>query len=147
MKQKIYKNDDYTVWNTQQADGTSQYFLRYRGITPSDEIEINAELYNFYIKEARRPIEKQRNERRRHLDSKPLYNLDNAIYDPYENLDLQISLEMAYKTLTLLQKRYLTMSRVEGYSFVEIARTEGKQKSTIFRIVKSAERKIKKYLA
>ena len=58
---------------------------------------------------------------------------------------LSADLERALRSLTELQKRYFILNRLEGYSYAEIARADGKQTSTVLRLVESAAKKLKKY--
>ena len=61
------------------------------------------------------------------------------------NLELTIDLKRALATLTELQRRYFILNRLEGYSYAEIARREGKHKSTVQRLTESAAEKLKSF--
>jgi RNA polymerase sigma factor (sigma-70 family) len=64
-----------------------------------------------------------------------------------EAVEFSIDMERALATLTEVQRRYVILSRIQGYSFVEIARLTGKDKSTVRKAVNVAEQKIKNYFA
>ena len=64
----------------------------------------------------------------------------------YAAVELKIDLEIALETLTELQRRYFILSRMHGYSYSEIARSEGKSRMSICETVLAAEGKIKKHL-
>ena len=64
----------------------------------------------------------------------------------YKAVELKIDLEMALKTLTLLQRKYFTLNRIWGYSYAEIAGFDGKSKMTICEIVITAEKKIRSFM-
>jgi DNA-directed RNA polymerase specialized sigma24 family protein len=59
--------------------------------------------------------------------------------------ELSIDLFYALNTLSKLQKQYYVMFHIFGYKYAEIARLEGKHKTTISEIIKAAEEKIKKF--
>ncbi len=59
--------------------------------------------------------------------------------------EVATDLERALATLTELQRRYFVLSRLEGYSYAEIARQEGKDSSTVREIVLLGIGKLKKY--
>jgi len=146
---KIYKNSEYTVRAMVNDNGNHQYYIIYHHCDASVEVEIDASLYELYLKEFRRPMEKQRNERRRHIDSISLDDEDVEVqgYDPFQELDLQLDLELALKMLTPLQKQYLLMNRLEGYSIAEIARIDMKNESAIRKSIRAAEVKINNYFS
>jgi DNA-binding CsgD family transcriptional regulator len=62
-----------------------------------------------------------------------------------DSVEYSVDLERAMASLTDLQRRYFTLNRLEGYGYAEIARRDGKERSTIKRLVAAAEKKIKKY--
>lgn len=65
--------------------------------------------------------------------------------DPIAAAELRMNLERALAKLTDLQRRYFTLSRIEGRNYVEIGEYEGKDPSTIQRLVESAEKKVRNY--
>ena len=60
-------------------------------------------------------------------------------------VELSMDLQQALRTLTELQRRYFLMNRIDGYSCAEIARREGRNKSTVSRLVDTASEKIKSF--
>jgi RNA polymerase sigma factor (sigma-70 family) len=102
----------------------------------------------------------ERNSERRHIRPDHKYapgeplSLDGARYegewledrrDEIEAAALSVDLERALRSLTELQRRYFILSRIEGYSYAEIAKADGKQTSTVLRLVEAAAKKLKKY--
>ncbi|MCL2342793.1 MAG: hypothetical protein FWC62_02715 [Firmicutes bacterium] len=67
--------------------------------------------------------------------------------DGISEVELSMDLERALQPLTELQRRYYKLNRLKGYSLSAIAKDDGKQASTIFRLVESADRKIKNYFS
>jgi RNA polymerase sigma factor (sigma-70 family) len=63
--------------------------------------------------------------------------------DEIECVEFYANLENALRMLTDLQRKYFVLVFVKGYSYSEIATVEGKNRSTIFRLVESAVKKIK----
>ena len=59
--------------------------------------------------------------------------------------ELSVDLQRALAALTKLQRRYFILARLKGYSYVEIGQRDGKDPSTVQRLVESAEKKIRKY--
>ena len=59
----------------------------------------------------------------------------------YKAVDLKIDLEVALKSLTLMQSRYFVLNRMWGYSGREIARLEGKSQTTIAETIVQAQKK------
>ena len=63
--------------------------------------------------------------------------------DGIECIEFYANLENALGTLTDLQRKYFVLVFIKGYSYSEIAIVEGKNRSTIFRLVETAVKKIK----
>ncbi len=59
-----------------------------------------------------------------------------------EAAEFAVDLENALTMLTDLQRRYFLLARVYNYNFAEIGRLDGKHRTTIQRLVESAEKKI-----
>lgn len=70
-----------------------------------------------------------------------LANRNNDIAD----VEFFLDMEKAMATLSDLQQRYFILNRLKGYSYAEIARLDGKHKSTVQRLTESAAEKIKKF--
>lgn len=58
--------------------------------------------------------------------------------------ELAVDIMRALRLLSETQRRYFIMRRIKGLKYKEIAALEGRQTSTIFRLVESATRKIQK---
>ena len=58
-------------------------------------------------------------------------------------VEFSVDFERALSVLTELQRRYFEMYRLEGYSYMEIARHHGKNEATIREAIRAAEKKIK----
>ena len=65
--------------------------------------------------------------------------------DAFRAVDFSLDLTKALLHLTALQRRYYILTRVDGYSFAEIARQDGKLRGTVYSTVKAAEEKLRKH--
>jgi RNA polymerase sigma factor (sigma-70 family) len=65
--------------------------------------------------------------------------------DAISAAELSLDLERALAALTDPQRRYFVMTRLEGYSYAEIARREGRHLTTVRGIVEVAEKKVREY--
>ena len=74
-------------------------------------------------------------------ESKSLADPNNYI----AAVELAVDLNNALKTLTPLQERYYILHHLQDIPCAEIARREGKSTVAIFKLVRKAERKVKKY--
>jgi RNA polymerase sigma factor (sigma-70 family) len=61
-------------------------------------------------------------------------------------IELSADLERAFAALTKRQRLVFALSRIDGYSNVEIARHYGVDESTIREILRSAEKRIKMFM-
>ena len=61
--------------------------------------------------------------------------------------ELSMDLKHALQSLTELQRRYFVMTGLEGYSCTEIAKLEGKNKSTVSRLVETTSEETKNLLS
>ena len=60
-----------------------------------------------------------------------------------EDVEFSVDLERVLRILTGLQRRYFILTKLRGYSYSEIAKLDGKNASTVFRLAESAVEKIK----
>ena len=60
-------------------------------------------------------------------------------------VELSVDMSRALQSLAKLQRRYLTLTKLKGYSYTAIALLDGKNESTIRRLTESAMRRIKNF--
>lgn len=126
--------------------------------TATGSVEIDIDPYWEMVLKAEDALEERNNRKHSRPDHKyascaPLslesLHYEGAWFEDDEDhiavAELLIDLERALARLTDLQCRYYIMARLEGRSYVEIGEFEGKDPSTIQRLVESAEKKVKKY--
>ena len=144
------KTKDYTVW-AKDTDGEQRYFIKFHGQKTSQTCEITFEVFTLYVEEFYRPLERQRNERRRHLadgEIERLIESELSKDQSYEHEDRRVTMyavESALKMCTPIQQRRFRLYYHEGYSFVEIAKLENCDDEVVRCSVKAALKKIKKY--
>jgi DNA-directed RNA polymerase specialized sigma24 family protein len=127
-------------------DGCERYFIEFYGQSDSPEVEVNFEIFNEYYKEFSKPMERQRNEKRRHIKSGGIGEL-SRIFEEEDNLILKYSFEEALKTCTPVQQKRFELHYVQGYSLEEIARFENCGKQHIKKSIDAAVEKIQKYFS
>ena len=144
------KTRDYTVW-VKESNGEQRYFIKYHGQMITQMCEINLKVFALYVEEFYKPLEKQRNEYRRHIAAGSLEDFDtagkvaNLTADDEDMRVVIYAIEAALKTCTQIQQRRFRRHYCEGYSFVEISKMENCDAEVIRRSVKAALKKIKKY--
>lgn len=143
-----YKNHDYTVW-IEAIEGRERCFIKFNSLTGSSKIEINRDVFDMYLKEFNKPLERQRNEKRRHIDAEDIENHIQSNHLPALQFEQNSAAKMdtyaAMKTCTAVQRKRLILHHIQGYSFVEIARMESCDYSSVRESVKAAEKNILKY--
>ena len=147
-----YKNHDYTVW-MRIIDGYEKYFIKFHGQVhgqaDSAAIEISRDIFDTYLREFNKPLEKQRNEKRRHLEADDI----NDFIMSGELTTLQFEKEIisktdiyiALKACTNIQRKRFILHHIQGYSFTEIAKMEQCNEAAVRRSVSAALKKVKKY--
>ena len=130
----------------------------YESVTGSIEIEIDESWEAILVA----MDEAEKNEDRRHHRSDHKYapgepiSLDNLLYegdwladtdDDIASIELAADLEQALLELTELQRRYFLMAYVDGFTCAEIARLEGKNKTTVWKTVEAARERLKNLLS
>ena len=146
------KTRDYTVW-IKEANGEKRYFIKYRGQTVSPTCEITLEVFALYVEEFNKPLEKQRNEHRRHIAAGSLDDFDTAGELASHTADVEdrrvtmYAIEAVLKTCTPIQQRRFRLHFVEGYSYTEIAAMENCIKAAVSQSVDAVKKKIKKYFS
>ena len=142
------KTRDYTVW-MKESGGEKRYFIKYRGQTDSPTCEISLEVFTLYVEEFNKPLEKQRNEHRRHLEDGSLEHFDmsgelaSRTADVEDRRVTMYAVEAALKTCTPIQQKRFRLHYHEGYSFIEIAKLENCDEAAVRRSIKAALKKIK----
>ena len=143
-----YKNHDYTVW-MKNSDGHVKYFIKYHSQSNTSIIEISKDVFDMYHKEFKKPMECQRNERRRHIDAVDIdsHVKTGGLFElPFEaSSAARVDVYTALKSCTAVQRKRLILHHIQGYSFTEIARMEKCDEAAIRRSVSSAFKKLQKY--
>ncbi len=113
-------------------------------------VEVSEEVYAV-LQEEKKEQERQRNERRRHLDSRELSDYIVSRKRIVENLeDYCINKEQLEEiqkivsTCTETQQRRFYLNRICGYSYTEIARIEGCNLISVRESVLTVLKKLKK---
>lgn len=145
----LYKNMDYTVW-MEVIDGRPRHFIKFHSQVDALELEISQEIFNLYISEFNKPIERQRNEKRRHIESNDIerFILSGDLAALFEQDSItKADIEAALKTCTPTQRKRLIQHYFQGYSFTEIAEMDGCVVSAVTKSIQSGLRKIKNYFS
>ena len=147
-----YKNSDYTVRMEITEDG-KRYFIKYHSQKETPEQEITHEIFMLYIQEFNKPMERQKNERRRHIEDGDMEylvasgKLTVQSVSDYETAETKLVIEAALKTCTPKQKRRFELHYVHGYSYAEIAKMERCKITAVSEAIYAANEKIKKYFS
>ena len=143
-----YKNRDYSVW-MKTIDSQVKYFIMFHNQTNSSIIEIDKDIFDMYLKEFNKPMERQRNEKRRHIDA---VDIDSHIKSgglselPFEpGSTVRVDFYTALKSCTAVQRKRLILHHIQGYSFTEIAKLECCDYSSVRESIRAAEKNISKY--
>ena len=144
----FYKNCDYTIRMT-DIDGNKRYFIKFHSLCDSSEHEITYEVFMLYLKEFNKPLERQRNEQRRHLDGGDIESSIElgklmAHVAVEEQYILKCSIESVLNGCTSAQQRRFNLYYVQGYSYSEIARMEKCDYSTVRETILAVREKILK---
>jgi len=143
-----YSNKDYTV-RMEIADGVKRYFIRYHSLNNSPEYEISLEIFMLYHKEFNKPLERQKNEHRRHIEVGDadifLISGEVTVVQFEQEQISKADLEAALKLCTPIQKRRFELHYIQDYSFTEIAKMENCGIRRVKKSVDDAVKKIKKY--
>jgi RNA polymerase sigma-70 factor (ECF subfamily) len=144
----FYKNDDYTV-RMEIIGIHERYFIKYHGQADSAEHEISLDIFMLYYREFNKPLERQRNEKRRHIEPNSLDYIiasGKLIDRTSENEDNAVSLlavETAIEVCTPIQRRRFKLHYIQGYSYTEIAKKENCDEAAVRRSVSAALKKLK----
>jgi hypothetical protein len=149
LETKKYEYEDYITKKVKYTDGEVKYFIKYRFSTLSqEEIEVSIRVYTLYTGVHQKPLERNRNEKRRHLDNRGLSIVgENAFFsyktDFAEQVDTRITIETILKTCTKIQQRRFRLHHDYGHSLTEIAEIEHCYEGAVRKSVRAVEEKIK----
>jgi len=151
-KEKVfYRSEDYTV-RMEKIDGIERYFIKFDMID-SPEREISLDVFKLYFvgEDTRKPLDKQRNERKRHIVD-GIYEqlilpkkLTNYTAEDEDRAIIKYDIEAALKKCTPAQQKRFELYYIHGYTFEEIAQIEDCTKQAACISVKYVIKKIKKY--
>ena len=116
------------------------------------EVEVSVAVYRLFD-DSRLQAERERYERRAHLDSRSLdsslqYELvTQPLEELYEHMELMQAIWRGVASLSPVQRRRVLRHFVDGYTYAEIAAMEGRNKTTVMRSTKAALKKIQKFFA
>ena len=100
-----------------------------------------------YYYEFRKPLDKKRNEYRRHIIDGEIDGFDISgklrISQFEQEFADKAEFESALKTLTPVQQKRFRLYHIEGYTLEEIAEIENCKFQVIWKSIKAAEEKIK----
>ena len=145
----FYKCEDYTV-RFERIGSRERYFIKFHGQVDSPEFETSLDVFKLYYKEFKKPLENKRNEQRRHIEDGEIDGfiisgkLTVAQFEQ-EFVD-KAEFEAVLKTCTPIQQRRFGLYR-QGYTLAEIAEAENCLFQAVWKSVKAAEEKIKKYFS
>ena len=146
-EEKFYQNEDYLV-RMKKIDGIERYFIKFN-MTDSPENEISLDIFMLYFqdKDFRKPLDKQRNQSRRHIakgDSE-YHVLTNYRVDDEDTIVLKSDIETVLKTCTPAQQKRFNLHYIQDYTFEEIAKMENCTKQSVCESIERVVKKIKKY--
>jgi RNA polymerase sigma-70 factor (ECF subfamily) len=133
----------------EKIDGCEKYYIKFHGLTDSQEYEISLDVFRLYYGEFKNPLEKKRDERRRHIEDG---EIDGFIISgkltvtqfEQEYAD-KADIDAVLRTCTATQQRRFKLHHVYGYTLEEIAAMENCIFQAVWKSVKAVEEKIKKY--
>jgi len=133
------------------ANGQARYFIKFNFHDGALEIQISQKIFNMYISEFNKPMERQRNEKRRHIENVEIKShtiLGSNFITLFEQDSVtKADIEAALKSCTPAQRKRVLLHYFEGYSFREIADMQRCDESAIRRSITAALKKIKKYFS
>jgi hypothetical protein len=111
------------VW-TASTGGRERYFIQYHGLDESPEIEISRDIFRLYIAEFNKPMEKRKNEQRRHIERGALDGLIASgklpSTSPETETEEKADLDSALKLCTATQRRRFELYYFHSYTLNEI---------------------------
>lgn len=116
------------------------------------EVEVSVDVYKVY-EDSRRQEERQRYERRKHIDGRSFDNCllfelaTEPLEQTVERLEMLRVIQSTLQEIPPGQRERFLLHFVYGYSYSEIAKMQGCHKAAVMRSAKSALRKIRENLA
>ena len=115
-------------------------------------VEVSSEVYQVFV-DYERELERQRKEEYRHRDARSwdtclIFEVSTeSLEQTYERMRTLQEIQEALLTFTPKQRRRVLLHFAYGYTYLEIARMEGSNKSTVMRSAKTALKKLQEKLA
>jgi DNA-directed RNA polymerase specialized sigma subunit, sigma24 homolog len=115
-------------------------------------VEVSREIYQVFV-DYEREIERQRKADFRHCDARSwdtclIFEVSTeTLEQTYERIRTLHEIQEALNEFTPKQRRRFLLHFAYGYTYMEIAKMEGSNKSTVMRSAKVALKKIQKKLA
>ncbi len=116
------------------------------------DVEVSVEIYRIY-EESRKQEERQRYERRKHIEGKSFDNCllfdlaTEPLEETFERMETLKEIGGILEQLPPLQRRRFILHFFYGYSYSEIAKMQDCNKSAVMRSVQSALKKVRKNIA
>ena len=110
------------------------------------DVEVSVEIYRVY-EESRKQEERQRYERRKHIEGKSFDNCLESLEETFERMETLKEIGGILEQLPPLQRRRFILHFFYGYSYSEIAKMQDCNKSAVMRSVQSALKKVRKNIA
>ncbi len=113
-------------------------------------VEVSLEVYQVFV-DSRRAEQRERYERRKHLDSRSLEcglygkSVSETLDETFERMELARKVWAGLAHLSPKQRQRLVLHFWSGYSYAEIAEKEKCNKATVMRSVKTGLKKIHQY--
>lgn len=129
------------------------YYVKIRDVTGHDiTVEVSFNIFQLF-EEERKELERERYEKRKHWDKRGMedYILENeatslpeSAEDQFFRQEIFRLIHNAIRTCTANQQKRFAFY-LSGYTFIEIARMEGRTERTVRKSVSAAIKKIKKF--
>ena len=145
----FYKNEDYTV-RMEKIGGCEKYYLQFHGQTDSQELEVTLDVFMLYYVEFRKPLEKKRNEQRRHIEDGEIDGFIVSGKLTFTSFEQEYAdkdeFESALKTCSPVQQRRFKL-HIQGYTMPEIAKMENCDRTSVNHSIIETRKKLKKYFS
>ena len=115
------------------------------------EVEVSVDVYKVY-EDSRRQEERQRYERRKHIDGRSFDNCllfelaTEPLEQTYERIERLREIQAVLQDIPPQQRERFILHFAYGYSYSEIAKMQGCHKAAVMRSAKSALKKFVKIL-
>lgn len=121
----------------------TKYFVKINTAGGKKTVEVSKEVWELF-EEERRAAERERYERRRHLDTST--SPEDVMSSASGDFDTMQEIREILQTCTPIQRERFYLNRICGYSYQEIARMQGCQARRVHKSVDAVIKKIKKVL-